>query len=84
MWPKSQGKNLNILRTEKAFEMKWKAFVIIFKGLSVAKNCLRPESVLLSMYNLLLDTRHHRAIGLTIVWLNWKMSYCKTCVYLMH
>ena len=25
--------------------MKQKAFFIIFKGLSVAKNCLRPESV---------------------------------------
>ena len=41
----SQDKNLNIVRTKKAFEVKQKAFFIIFKGLSVAKNCLRPESV---------------------------------------
>ena len=27
-----------------AFEVKQKTFFIIFKGLSVAKNCLRPES----------------------------------------
>ena len=25
-------------------KMKWKEFLIVFKGLSVAKNCLRPES----------------------------------------
>ena len=29
---------------KRAFEVKQKAFFIIFKGLSVAKNCLRPES----------------------------------------
>ena len=29
--------------------MKQKEFFIIFKGLSVAKNCLRPESVLLTL-----------------------------------
>ena len=34
-WPKSQEKELNILRTKRAFEMKWKAFSIIFKGLSM-------------------------------------------------
>ena len=43
--PKSQDKNLNILRTKRGFEVKWQAFFIIFKGLSAAKNCLRPESV---------------------------------------
>ena len=43
-WPKCQDKNLNILRTKKAFKVKLKACFIIFKGLSVAKNCLRPES----------------------------------------
>ena len=35
-WPKIQDKNLNILRTKKAFKVKEKAFFIIFKGLSVA------------------------------------------------
>ena len=43
-WPKSQDKNLNIYRTTRDFSVKWKVFFIIFKGLSVAKNCLRPES----------------------------------------
>ena len=42
-WPKSQDKNVNILRTKRAFEVKGKAFFIIFKGVSAAKNCLRPE-----------------------------------------
>ena len=41
---KSQDKKLNILRTKSAFKVKQKAFFIIFKGLSVAKNYLRPES----------------------------------------
>ena len=27
-----------------AFKMKQKAFFIIFKGLSVSKNCLKPEN----------------------------------------
>ena len=35
------------MRTKRAFDVKLKAFFIIFKGLSVAKNCLRPESSLL-------------------------------------
>ena len=34
-WPKSQDKNLNILRTKWAFKMKQKAFFIIFKELSL-------------------------------------------------
>ena len=36
----SQDKNINILRTKRAFKVKWRAFSIIFKGLLVAKNCL--------------------------------------------
>ena len=42
-------KDLNILRTEKAFLMKQKAFFISFQGLSVAKNCLRPETAPLTI-----------------------------------
>ena len=34
-WPKSRDKNLNILRTKRAFKMKQKEFVIIFKGFSI-------------------------------------------------
>ena len=30
-WPKHQDKNLNIVRTKRAFKMKWRAFFIIFK-----------------------------------------------------
>ena len=45
---KSQGKNLNILRTKRSFEVKCKSFFIIFQGPSVAKNYLRPESTYLS------------------------------------
>ena len=49
-WPRSQDKNLNILSTQKAFEMKQEAFFIISKGLWVATNCFRPESVPLNHY----------------------------------
>ena len=48
-WPKSQDKNLNIFRTKRALEVKEKVFFIIFKGLSVAKNCLRPEGAPLNI-----------------------------------
>ena len=43
-WPKSHDKNSNILRTKRDFKVKYKAFLIIFKGFSVIKNCLRPYS----------------------------------------
>ena len=33
-----------MLWTKRAFHVIWKVFFIIFKGISVAKNCLRPES----------------------------------------
>ena len=32
------------MRTKRAFKTKYKAFFTFFKGLSVAKNCLRSES----------------------------------------
>ena len=44
---KSQELNLNILGMKRAFNVKQKTFSIIFKGLSVASNCLKPESGLL-------------------------------------
>ena len=31
-------------RTKRAFNMKQKAFFTIFKGLSIARNCLKPKS----------------------------------------
>ena len=48
-WPKNQEKNLNILRTKWAFEMKERAFFTISKGRSVTKNCLRLKSVPLTL-----------------------------------
>ena len=42
--PRNHNQNFNILRTKRAFKVKWKSFSIIFIGLLMAKNCLRPES----------------------------------------
>ena len=46
-----QNKNVNILRTKRAFNVKLKALFSIFKGHSVAKNFLRPESAPLKKNN---------------------------------
>ena len=43
MTKKSRQKH-KYLENEKSFLGEIKSFFIIFKGLSVAKNCLRPES----------------------------------------
>ena len=48
---KSQDKKLNILRIERAFQVKLKAFFIIFKGLSATKNYLGPESAPLKQWS---------------------------------
>ena len=40
---KNQNNKLNILRMKRAFGVKLKAFFIILKGLSVAKNYVRTE-----------------------------------------
>ena len=45
--PKTKEKDLNILRIKTAFKVKQKVLFIIFEVLSVAKNCIRPESALL-------------------------------------
>ena len=45
---KNSRHDLNILRMNRAFKVKLKAFFITFKGLSIVKNCLRPESVALN------------------------------------
>ena len=50
---KKSRQKLKYLENEKSIGMKQKAFFINFKGLSVAKNCLRPESAPLSMHLLL-------------------------------
>ena len=41
--PKSQEKKLNNLRTKRAFAVISFLNFFIFKGLSIAKNCLRSE-----------------------------------------
>ena len=55
-WWKSHDKNLNILRGKRAFQVTLKVFFTIFKGLSVAKNCLRPESAPLNMMIVVTET----------------------------
>ena len=42
---KKSIQKIKYLDNEKSFEVKLKAFFIIFKGISVVKSCLRPESV---------------------------------------
>ena len=44
---KKSRQKLKYLENEKSFWRKKNAFFIVFTGLSVAKNCLRPESGLL-------------------------------------
>ena len=43
-WPKKSRQKVNILRTERNFKVKQKAFFIIFKRLSVVINLLKLES----------------------------------------
>ena len=45
---KKSRQKFKYLENEKSFKVKQKAFFINFKWLSVAKNCLRPESVALN------------------------------------
>ena len=53
IWQESQDKNLNILRMKRDFKVKWKAFFIIFKGLTVTKNHIRAESELFNFYDVM-------------------------------
>ena len=46
---KKSGQKFVILRIKRAFKVKLKAVFIILKGLSVAKNCLRPKSAALNL-----------------------------------
>ena len=41
---KKTRQKFKYLENERAFDVKLKAFFIIFKGFSATKNCLRPES----------------------------------------
>ena len=74
-WPKSQDKNLSISRPKRAFKMKWKAFFIIIKGLSAAKNCLRPKFYLLRWKTFKNDEKRFS--------LHFKSSFCsQICKFL--
>ena len=53
---KKLRQNFRYLENGKSFSGEIKAFFIIFKGLSVAKNCLRTKSVHLKKKNLLIET----------------------------
>ena len=47
---KTSRQKLKYIEKEKSF-LKYEAFFIIFKGLSFAKNCLRPKSAPLKTSN---------------------------------
>ena len=76
---KIKTKILNILKTKRGFKVKYKAF-FIFKGPSVAKNCLRLESaplrrcqVELIHNRLVLHTHSNQSTGLQVP-VNWLVS----------
>ena len=48
---KKSRQKLKYLEYERALEVKYKAFFIIFKGLSVDKSCLRTESAPLTIFS---------------------------------
>ena len=53
----NQDKNLNILRRKGALKVTWETLFIVFKGLSVARICLRPEGKpLISMSYMILQS----------------------------
>ena len=61
--PKSHDKNLNILRTKRAFKMKYKTIFIIFRGLSMKQKTqffLEGESPNLSKLINFYSSRNHR------------------------
>ena len=60
-----------------AFEVKYKAFFLIVKGLSFAKNHLRPESASLSK-RVIFDKRYSRVTRAA-----QKLFYCLFCLSLV-
>ena len=61
-WSKCQDKNLNILRTNRAFKVKWKAFSIIFKGFllkQIKRNFFGRWESDLKFYNWIKGTLMH-------------------------
>ena len=73
-------KYFNNLRTKRAFKMKQKAFFIIFKGRSVAKNCPRRKSVPLTWWS------RNNTLWLSLCFLTMVMSllrYLGTARYIL-
>ena len=58
---------------KRAFDVKQKAFFIIFKGLSAAKNCLRPESAPLIKRHIL----WHNGNYFPMLSMLTKITWCK-------
>ena len=50
------------MRPKRAFEVKQKTFFINFKGISVAKNCLKPESAPLN------QTKKLKLKSMSVIW----------------
>ena len=69
---KKSGKKFVILRIKRTFKVKLKAVFIILKGLSVAKNCLRPKSAAL---NLLENVFFTKAAAFAITFFFWLTLY---------
>ena len=71
----SQNKNLNILRTKRAFKMKQKPFFIFFKRISFAKSCLKPESTPWKWKKLNKWTHCYIERGQLLNYFNWMFNY---------
>ena len=63
---------------KRAFKVKYKALFIIFKGLSVAKICLRPETVSLRLLSLrtILSKISPSNVVLGIVFISYLLERC--------
>ena len=65
---KKSGQKFIILRIKRAFKVKLKVFFIILKGLSVAKNCLRPKTAALNLLENVFFTKA-ADFSITFFWL---------------
>ena len=70
----SQNKNLNILRTKRAFKVKQKPFFIFFKRVSFAKS-LKPDSTPWKWKKLNKWTHYYIERGQLLNYFNWMFNY---------
>ena len=61
---KTSKQNIKYLENKKSFQGEIKKKIIIFKRLSVAKNCLRPESAPLMIWSINILLQHQRIYGI--------------------